>query len=88
MVACAAVATHPPISLAVPMTSCALTVEQLKQHLVAAIENVSEDQIDLFSPQIARFLVLVRWSAIAGNIHYTRRDWHTSNKGLRSFTCV
>ncbi|KIH53885.1 transcription elongation factor S-II protein [Ancylostoma duodenale] len=39
MVACAAVATHPPISLAVPMTSCALTVEQLKQHLLAAVEN-------------------------------------------------
>ncbi|KAK6039897.1 transcription elongation factor S-II protein [Cooperia oncophora] len=50
MVACAAVATHPPISLAVPMTSCALTVEQLKQHLLAAIENgKSEVACDVLS---------------------------------------
>ncbi|KHJ98795.1 transcription elongation factor S-II protein [Oesophagostomum dentatum] len=50
MVACAAVATHPPISLAVPMTSCALTVEQLKQHLLAAVENgKSEVACDVLS---------------------------------------
>ncbi|KJH49345.1 transcription elongation factor S-II protein [Dictyocaulus viviparus] len=59
MVACAALATHPPISLEVPMTSCALTVEQLKHHLLAAIENVSERQICY---QIGASVAYSHWS--------------------------
>lgn len=45
MVACAAVSSHSHVLLAVPMTACALTVDQLKQQLLSAIENGTSEAL-------------------------------------------
>ncbi|CAI4226597.1 unnamed protein product [Auanema sp. JU1783] len=45
MVACAAVSSQSHVLLAVPMTTCALSVDQLKQQLLAAIENVNYENV-------------------------------------------
>uniref|UniRef100_A0A1I7XQI8 Mediator of RNA polymerase II transcription subunit 26 n=1 Tax=Heterorhabditis bacteriophora TaxID=37862 RepID=A0A1I7XQI8_HETBA len=91
MVACAAVATQPPVSLAVPMTPCTLTVEQLKQHLLSAIENGKcETACDVLSelekvPINKEILESTRVGAIVNDVRKkTVEQWPLLSKRCRA----